>query len=152
MVNLQVSPQFEGLFDPNKLIQAAEAAVRTGRFDSPVELSLVIDTDEALRELNRQYLGADAPTDVLSFPADEFDPDEQYPYIGDIIISLPRARIQAEAAGHPLVNEMQLLVVHGVLHLLGHDHQDAGQKEEMWKAQAEILESIGCRINQLPEN
>jgi len=93
--------------------------------------------------LNREYLGIDAPTDVLSFPASETDPETGARYIGDILISIPRARGQATAAGHPLESEVQLLVVHGVLHLLGHDHAQAEEKARMWKAQAEILESLG---------
>ena len=74
------------------------------------------------------YLGIDGPTDVLSFPASEMDPETGVHYIGDILISIPRAQAQADAAGHPLEAEVQLLVVHGVLHLLGHDHAQAEEK------------------------
>ncbi|MCK7481783.1 MAG: rRNA maturation RNase YbeY [Candidatus Moduliflexus flocculans] len=98
--------------------------------------------------MNRDYLGIDAPTDVLSFPASEtdgsqIDPEAGSPYLGDILISLPYAARSAAQAGHPLEAEVQLLVVHGVLHLLGHDHAKVREKAKMWKAQAEILESLG---------
>jgi probable rRNA maturation factor len=109
-------------------------------------------TDDArLHELNRDYLGIDAPTDVLSFPASETDPDTGARYIGDILISIPRARAQAQAAGHPLESEVQLLVVHGVLHLLGHDHARAKEKAQMWQVQAGILERLGLGQIQIRE-
>ncbi len=108
------------------------------------ELSIVLTDDARLQQLNREYLGIDAPTDVLSFPASETDPETGARYIGDILISIPRAQAQADAAGHPLESEVQLLVVHGVLHLLGHDHAEAEEKARMWKAQAEILEHLGA--------
>jgi probable rRNA maturation factor len=99
--------------------------------------------DKRLHELNRDFLGIDAPTDVLSFPASESDPETGAPYLGDILLSIPRAKTQAKAAGHPLEAEVQLLVVHGVLHLLGHDHAKPGGKAKMWKAQADILAELG---------
>ncbi len=152
MVNFQLSAQYDGMFYPDKLIRAAEAVLQHEIPDEQVELSIMVDSDEAIQELNRQYREVDTPTDVLSFPADEFDPDEQFRYIGDIMISFPRAAAQAETAGHPVNNELQLLVIHGTLHLLGYDHAEPAQKEEMWAIQAEILDQIGCVINQLPEN
>jgi probable rRNA maturation factor len=110
-------------------------------------LTLVITGDEHIQALNRQYRAIDAPTDVLAFADEETTqafvtaPDEAA-YLGDVIISCPRAEAQAQAAGHPLETELQLLVVHGVLHLLGHDHATPAQKRKMWAAQTEILDSI----------
>jgi len=115
------------------------------------ELTIVLTDDTRLRELNRDYLGIDAPTDVLSFPASETDPETGARYIGDILISIPRAQAQADAAGHPLESEIQLLVVHGVLHLLGHDHAQAEEKARMWQAQAEILAGLGLGQIQIRE-
>jgi probable rRNA maturation factor len=139
---------------PNALLErAANAALRhnTSQGPSDPELSIILTSDERLHELNLNYLGIDAPTDVLSFPASETDPETGAPYIGDILISIPRARTQAEAAGHPLEAELQLLVVHGILHLLGHDHAEAEEKARMWKAQAEILERLGLGHIQIRE-
>ena len=107
------------------------------------DMTIVLTDDAQLHELNREYLGIDAPTDVLSFPAAEADPETGTPYLGDILISIPRARQQAEAAGHSLEAEVQLLVVHGTLHLLGHDHAAAREKARMWKAQAEVMSKLG---------
>jgi len=115
------------------------------------ELTIVLTGDTRLHELNRDYLGVDAPTDVLSFPASETDPETGARYIGDILISMPRAQAQADATGHPLESEVQLLAVHGVLHLLGHDHAGAKEKARMWKAQAEILERLGLGQIQIRE-
>jgi len=107
------------------------------------DMTIVLTDDGQLHELNREYLGVDAPTDVLSFPASETDPETGMTYLGDILISIPRAAQQAQAAGHPLEAEVQLLVVHGTLHLLGYDHAEAEDKTRMWNAQAEVLSRLG---------
>jgi probable rRNA maturation factor len=132
-------------FPQDLLERAARAALEhdASRHSLDSELSIILTDDTRLHELNLNYLGINAPTDVLSFPASETDPETGARYIGDILISIPRAQAQAEAAGHPFESEMQLLVVHGVLHLMGHDHAEAEEKARMWKAQAEILERLG---------
>ena len=147
MINIEADYPF-----PESLLSdAANAALEHESHSLDSELSIVLTDDARLHQLNRDYLGIDAPTDVLSFPASETDPETGARYIGDILISIPRARAQADAAGHPLESEVQLLVVHGVLHLLGHDHAQAGEKARMWKAQAEILERLGLGLIQIRE-
>src|SRR5687767_15373455 len=137
---------------PNDMLERAARAALEQHAESPnSELTIVITNDTRLHELNRDYLGIDAPTDVLSFPASETDPETGARYIGDILISIARAESQATAAGHPLESEVQLLVVHGVLHLLGHDHAEATEKARMWKAQAEVLERLGLGNIQIRE-
>lgn len=121
--------------------RAARAALE--RESAEGELSVLLSDDAHVRDLNRDYLGVDAPTDVLSFPAAETDPQSGRAYLGDIIISVPRAAEQARAAGHSLADEVQLLVIHGVLHLLGYDHARPAEKSRMWAVQAAILESVG---------
>jgi len=139
MINIETEIDF-----PKELLERAARAALTHQKESlDVDLSIVLTDDARLHQLNRDYLGIDAPTDVLSFPASESDPETGSRYIGDILISIPRAQEQAIAAGHALDSEVQLLAVHGVLHLLGHDHAEAKEKKKMWKAQAEILTSIG---------
>jgi probable rRNA maturation factor len=100
--------------------------------------------DAMLRGLNRDFMGVDRPTDVLSFGVDE--PTRASGDLGDLAISVPRARRQADRAGHTLLAELQLLVAHGVLHLLGHDHATEAEKKRMWQAQAEILGSLGVAV------
>ncbi|MBA4379184.1 MAG: rRNA maturation RNase YbeY [Anaerolinea sp.] len=128
---------------PDLLEQTAQAALTQQAISTDADLTLVLTGDSQVRELNREFLGIDAATDVLSFPAGETDPETGRLYLGDILISVPRAESQAQSAGHTLEAELQLLVVHGVLHLLGHDHAGVEEKARMWAAQAEILEGIG---------
>jgi len=111
--------------------------------DLDSDITIVLTDDRQLHELNRDYLGVDAPTDVLSFPASESDPETGSTYLGDILISIPRAAQQAQAVGHPVESEVQLLVVHGVLHLLGYDNAEAEEKARMWEEQAKVLERLG---------
>ena len=118
--------------------------------DDP-DITIVLTDDRQLHELNRDYLGVDAPTDVLSFPASESDPETGTTYLGDILISIPRATQQAQAAGHPVEAEVQLLVVHGVLHLLGYDHADDEEKAQMWDEQAKVLNKLGLGRIKIPD-
>jgi len=138
-------------FPQDLLERAARTALEHESESLDSDLSIILTDDARLHELNLNYLGVDAPTDVLSFPASETDPETGAHYIGDILISTPRAQTQADAAGHPLESEVQLLVVHGVLHLIGHDHAEAEEKARMWKAQAEILERLGLGQIQIRE-
>ncbi|HQN42996.1 MAG TPA: rRNA maturation RNase YbeY [Anaerolineaceae bacterium] len=149
MIYLKIAPTYKADVSATKLKQAAKAAMKHQKSEKS-DLTLVITDDNEIQELNRTYLDNDSPTDVLSFSSGELDPINGRLYLGDIIISFPRARQQSEAAGHPVENEMQLLVVHGVLHLLGHDHADDVEKARMWQAQEEILNSIGCQLARLP--
>jgi probable rRNA maturation factor len=91
------------------------------------EVHVLVTGDEQVRELNRRYRGVDAPTDVLAFPdGDELPSGSRY--LGQLVISLDRARRQAEELGHGELRELEELVLHGTLHLLGHDHeQDRGE-------------------------
>jgi len=130
-------------FSKDMIERAVDAALKHESQSIDSDLTIVLTDDVQLRELNRDYLKIDAPTDVLSFPASESDPETGTRYIGDILISMPYATRSADKVGHGLESEVQLLVVHGVLHLLGHDHAEADEKARMWKAQAEILESLG---------
>jgi probable rRNA maturation factor len=143
MIYLQIDDAFTHI-SGEALTRAAEHALQHITGTSDGDLSLVLSDDAQLHELNRQFRQVDAPTDVLSFPDGEIDPDTDQPYLGDVIISVPRAEAQATAAGHALADELQLLSVHGVLHLLGYDHADEAEKAEMWEMQALILQELGC--------
>lgn len=115
------------------------------------DMTIVLTDDRQLHELNLDYLGVDAPTDVLSFPAGEVDPETEELYLGDIAISMPRAAQQAQTGGHPVEAEAQLLVVHGTLHLLGYDHSTEEEKAVMWSEQARVLEKLGLSRIQIQE-
>ena len=132
MILITVQDNFRELIVDQLLSSAAEAVLLECEvLDSPSLMVRVTD-DEELRSLNQQYRGIDNPTDVLSFPTDFIDPDLESRYLGDIVISYSRAEEQAQKRGHLIEAELQLLVVHGVLHLLGYDHADLQKKEEMW--------------------
>ena len=103
-----------------------------------------------MHALNLQFLDIDAPTDVLSFPANFTNPDTDIPYLGDVLISFPRAETQANSAGHNVMAEIQLLVVHGILHLLGHDHAEQSEKTIMWNAQKDIILQLGLGELKIP--
>jgi probable rRNA maturation factor len=104
-------------------------------------------TDEAeMRQLNNAYAQSPRATDVLSFPSGDVVPDSGGIYYGDVAIALPVASAQARAAGHDLRAELALLTIHGVLHLLGHDHADEAARAAMWKLQDEILNDLGSPI------
>lgn len=139
---ISIETDSDQVFPRDVLGRAAQVALDfSGASDA--DLTLVLTDDSHIQALNREFLGHDTPTDVLSFPADESDPETGRHYLGDVIISLPRAIEQAGERGHAVESEAQLLVVHGVLHLLGHDHAGKQEKTAMWAAQATILESLG---------
>lgn len=140
MINIDNQQDFQ---ESALLERAARFTLELQPDSADADITIVLTDDGQLHELNRDFLGVDAPTDVLSFPASEEDPETGASYLGDIVISIPRAAQQALAGGHPLEAEVQLLVVHGVLHLLGHDHAEAEEKALMWNEQAKVLERLG---------
>lgn len=136
--------------------EATQAAIDTVRRaalaalkyeDSPQGALAVVLTDaETLRKLNLQFRKTDSVTDVLAFPDGSIDSDDEGVYFGDIVIALPVANEQAKDAGHALESELALLTVHGVLHLLGHDHATETEKEDMWSRQAAILQQLAIKV------
>lgn len=144
-VTVQIDEEFSGEVPPKILRDAARAALQHQAAGAG-SLTIALTGDDTLQTLNKQYLGHDYATDVLSFPSEADDPDAAGRYFGDIAISFPRASDQAQAGGHAVEAELQLLTVHGVLHLLGHDHAAPADKDRMWTAQAEILTSLAAGI------
>jgi len=108
------------------------------------EVSVLITDDAEIQRLNYRFRGINKPTDVLSFP--QYKSRSQIPQnaanLGDIIISLPRAQEQAAEFGHSLRRELAFLVAHGLLHLLGYDHEGDGE-QEMFCKQEELLTKLG---------
>ena len=151
MIYLQIAEQIELGPDAGEIGRMLEAAAQTTltltEAEPTAELTILLTDDAQIQELNNQFLGLDAPTDVLSFPAGELDPDSEGLYLGDIVISVERARAQATTGGHPYPEEMQLLVVHGVLHLLGHDHGEPDEKQRMWALQSKALAELGSKLS-----
>ena len=136
MIHVQLSNENRNEALENLLSQAALETLRQQDIDENSEMSIVLGDDALLKQLNQQHLQEAHATDVLSFPGDAINPESGMNYLGDIAISLERAAVQAEAGGHGIEDELQLLVVHGVLHLLGHDHAEPGENKQMWTAPA----------------
>jgi probable rRNA maturation factor len=146
-VEVQIDERFQEQVQPEPLHRTALATLTHQRVEETCELAVVLTNDDALQALNRRHRGVDAPTDVLAFPDETRGPFVSAPgiprYLGDVIISVPRAKAQAAEAGHDVAAELQLLVVHGVLHLLGYDDVTEEQRAQMWAVQADILNALG---------
>ncbi|MFJ5715411.1 rRNA maturation RNase YbeY [Neobacillus sp. NPDC093127] len=114
------------------------------------EVSVTFVSNERIQEINREYRKKDTPTDVISFAMEELGEGEieitgsQIPRVlGDIIISVPKTKEQAEEYGHSFLRELGFLAVHGFLHLLGYDHMSEDEEKEMFTLQKEILNEYG---------
>jgi probable rRNA maturation factor len=128
-----------------RLEAAAVATLEHEGVAPPAALSVLLAGDDYVHRLNRDFRGVDKPTDVLSFPTGDAMPGDEH-YLGDVAIAVPVARAQAEAGGHSLEAELILLTIHGVLHLLEHDHVGAEEKAAMWAAQAAVLADLGVAV------
>ena len=136
-------------------LRAAVAATLSALAVDTADVTVVLTTDAEVRTLNAHYRGVDAPTDVLSFAARETQPDapaivlpaevaaELDRYLGDLVIAYPYSERQAAQYGNSVTAELQLLAVHGTLHLLGYDHQDAAAEAAMWAQQEQVLAQFG---------
>ncbi|HNS52168.1 MAG TPA: rRNA maturation RNase YbeY [Anaerolineae bacterium] len=141
-VDVQVAPDYCDLLSEERLRQIVEKVLDAEGV--PSQVALVVTDDEGIRELSRDFLGIDEPTDVLSFSAQEetegfVAAPEVAEYLGDVIVSYPRAAAQAKEAGHTVDEEMAVLIIHGLLHLLGYDHADDDGRAAMWARQDALL-------------
>ena len=132
--------------------QAAECCLRGEQLDPDgIEISLSFVSEDEIHQLNRDYRGVDRVTDVLSFPliedlndlqaADEEEETEPVA-LGDVVICLPRAEEQAREYGHSREREIVYLYVHSVLHLLGYDHMEEEDKQEMRAREEEVMKEV----------
>ena len=144
---VEIDETYEASVSVARLRAAAEAAL--GAEQMVGDATIIVTDDAAIAELNRDFLGQEGATDVLSFPmvGDADDgfvlPPETAPYLGDIVIAYPYTVAQARAGGREVAAELDLLVVHGVLHLLGYDHDTLEAEAAMWARQDAILSQLG---------
>jgi len=154
-IDIQVDEQFVDSVDGKNLTTIVTHLLTKVGYPTAT-VTLVVTDDETVQRLNRDYRGVDAPTDVLSFAAQESTQDaptvadlpaelaaELGNYLGDVIIAYPYAKQQAEHYQNSVAAELRLLAVHGVLHLLGHDHATAAEEAAMWALQSEVLTPFG---------
>mgnify|MGYP003344774597 CR=1 FL=1 len=133
--------------DEQRIIAAAAAAMRQMNVHSDADLSIAIVDDESMADLHERWMDLSGPTDVMSFPMDELRPGASASelvtgMLGDVVIAPGFAREQARAAGRDPEVELDLLAVHGVLHLLGFDHEEPEEHAEMFALQDQILAGL----------
>ena len=131
--------------DRKRLIRAAEKSLQVEQFGKSAEISIVLVDDERMQELNREYRKADRPTDVLAFSQLEGEPakaPEDRVALGDVVVSIDTAERQAAEQRHALENELDLLIIHGVLHLLGYDDETEADAAEMRRHEKRILDEL----------
>lgn len=155
MFDIEIQNENAYPVDETRLIEAAFNVLTTHNAAPNSAVTIVITDDLQVETLNRQFRDVDAPTDVLSFPAEKL-PEElaqelgEPPYLGDLVIAFPYASAQAKREKHDLMDSLALLVVHGTLHLLGYDHETPEDKAEMWRVQAESLTALSIPLNIVP--
>ena len=134
--------------------EAVETTLDFEDFQNHCEVSVTFTDNEGIHELNKKFRGVDKPTDVLSFPLFDFEGETDEPPVdeimsnlGDIVISLERAKEQADEYGHSFEREVAFLCVHSMLHLLGYDHEVSEEDEiEMRAKQTEIMKIMGLEV------
>ena len=148
-ISVLIDEGFEEYLEASWLQGIAEQVLFAQDAGSGVELGLVITGQERVRQLNRSYLGKDEPTDVLAFsmlPGADFPPFVQPPdgvlHLGEVIISYPQAVVQAEEHQHSVKKEIAILIIHGVLHLLGYEHDKPELERQMKAREREILSCV----------
>ena len=129
-IHIQIPERLRATISRSRVRRIAQHTLRAEQAHG--ELSVVFVSNAKIRALNRTYHATDAPTDILTFPLDAN-------YLGDIVISIDTARTNARAAQWSLADELDLLIVHGILHLCGYDDLNKRARAKMWKRQAEIL-------------
>lgn len=150
-VEVIISNYPEELAFPDEIEENAKKAVEmVGKLYGveTAEVSVTLTDNAYIHTLNRQYRNIDRPTDVLSFALNESEEPEiadgpEVNVLGDIIISVERAREQAKEYGHSLQREIAFLTVHGMLHLLGYDHMEEEERREMEQEQRFVMEKLG---------
>lgn len=151
-IEVQVFPRFRAQAQPRWVRSVAEAALDIADPGSSSALSVVIADDETVRDLNNRFRGVDEVTDVLAFGATSENaptpPDAAFPplpgeeSLGEVVISQPQAARQAPANGATVERETALLIVHGVLHLLGHEHAEPEEAAAMRRLEEQALGAI----------
>ena len=154
-INVLIDTEFQGDYEISWLQHIAKQVLITQDTGSNMELSLVITGQERVQQLNYRYRGKDEPTDVLAFSALEevekdfppfIPPPDGVRHLGEVIISYPQAAIQAKERRHSQKKEIVILIIHGVLHLLGYEHDKPGLKRQMTTRETEIISHIGSEM------
>jgi probable rRNA maturation factor len=134
-------PAWTGLGDVEALAARAVAAAFTGK---PCTVSVLLTNDVEIRALNKEFRKKDKATNVLSFPASLMPvPPGEMAHLGDIVLAFETVAAEATSANKPLADHVTHLIVHGTLHLLGHDHEDDAEADKMEQKERDILATLG---------
>jgi len=146
---IDIDAPFRRTVDEEWMRQVVDMTLSVEGIGRPVELGVVITNADTIRRLNREYRGEDEDTDVLAFAMSEetdaapfVSPPDGVSRLGEVLISHPQAKLQAKEHNHPLKRELALLTVHGVLHLLGYDHDDDEAEKRIRAKEEEVLERL----------
>jgi probable rRNA maturation factor len=143
VIYVSIPVKYRKLLDKSRFEQAASETLHALGHENPLSVVVKLTGDREMKKLNNAYRGDDKATDVLSFENQYTDPENGENYLGDIMISVETAAIQAEANGNSLQHEIEMLLVHGVLHLAGNDHGTKTDRDQMSKLQDQVLANIG---------
>jgi probable rRNA maturation factor len=150
-MSIEIRNESATTVDEKRILELASFALDAMRIHPDSELEILFYDEEPMTELHIKFMDEPGPTDVLSFPMDELHPgddnDLSLGQLGSIVICPTVAIKQAEAAGHPAINEMLLLTTHGILHLLGYDHAEPEEHRVMFGLQDEILAKFYAQEN-----
>jgi probable rRNA maturation factor len=157
LITVQVHSDYEDRVDSDRLHRLAINVLRAERAPGPLELGVVVTTDDEIQALNRDYLGHDYKTDVISFGMAEgedvppgsprfVNPPERPAYLGDVAISYDRAAEQAPEYGHSAQAEVATLLIHGLLHLLGYDDLSDADRDRMHARQQELFSVLSSEF------
>ena len=147
-IGIHVEEEFRVVVEEGGVRRIAQTVLKAEEVAPPYEVSLVFTDSETVKQLNRDYRGVDEPTDVLAFymlPQKEVDdsfalPPDGVTRLGEVIISYPQAVAQAKKQGHSPERELALLIIHGILHLLGYDHEEPEEESKMRERERDLLE------------
>ncbi len=150
VIGISIEVEFRGLVDEDRATRITQHVLKAEGVAPPYEVSLVFADSNTVQQLNRDYRGVDEATDVLAFgmlPQQEDNssfvlPPDGISHLGEVIISYPRAVEQADEQGHSVDKELALLIIHGILHLLGYDHEQPEEEAKMRAREKELLEEI----------
>jgi probable rRNA maturation factor len=148
-VSIEIANESGVAVEETSIVSAARFALDKMEVSPLAELSIMLVTLDVMEDLHERWMDLPGPTDVMAFPMDELDssrrPDAADPspaLLGDIVLCPAFAKDQAKTAGHALIDELHLLTVHGVLHLLGYDHAEPAEEREMFGLQKRILDEF----------
>jgi len=147
MVHVEIVEEFRLKVNASGIRHTAETVMDHADLPQTDTISIIVASDQKIHQLNKQFRMVDSPTDVLSFPGGFQNPEDGTTHHGDVIVSFPMAEAQADERGHSVDMELQFLVVHGILHLLGHDHIDIEDKNKMWAVQRAVFKNLDLPLD-----